>query len=60
MEPWLVALYAKIEGIKSEVEGMKATNDYCRITGRPPEYEHEEFQEKADALFTIATIARRE
>ena len=59
MEAWLLVEEAKMESIKTEVQGMIAANQYRLARGEVIAYNEDAFQKKADVLHEISVhIAR--
>ncbi len=59
MEAWILAVYAEIEALKAEIEGMKALNQYRIDVGKTITYDDKAFQEKADLLWSIVDSLSR-
>lgn len=58
MEDWIIPLYAEIEAIKAEIEGMKATNQCLIQQGETLAYDESAFQERVKSLLGIANCIR--
>jgi len=54
MGSWLLAQQAEIEAIKAEIQGMIALNQYRIDRQETIAYDEDAFQEKADALRSVA------
>lgn len=59
MDAWLLAQYANIEAIKTEVLGMVALNQYRTHRGEVIAYDEAAFKEKAETLHNISSQIMR-
>lgn len=54
MNEYDIKRLALVLALQSEIEGMKAANEYCKIENHKPAYIGYDFSKKAEELRTLA------